>query len=102
MTTVYYDQSISRYHAGFGMYQSDPENGEPWAEAIDLVDYMRQCAAEAGQEFYELGVDELPPGVDDIRGSIYSEPDRVFAFVWHDKQGEVQVSYEGIVAREVS
>jgi hypothetical protein len=42
---------------------------------------------------YELGVDELPDDIEDIRGRIYGAPARVFG--WLDEQGGAQ--YAGIV-----
>ena len=44
-------------------------------------------------DVYELGVDILPEGVEDIRGKIHNKPDRVFAV----KDGS-EVYYFGINA----
>lgn len=44
-------------------------------------------------KLYELGMDALPEGIEDIRGHIYSEPTLVFAVVGMD--GEL-LGYVGI------
>jgi hypothetical protein len=52
---------------------------------------MRYAIASA--DLYELGVDELPDDIEDIRGRIQGAPARVFA--WLDEQGDAH--YAGIV-----
>jgi hypothetical protein len=66
-------------------------NGEIWDEEGDLLDAMRDAIAPA--DLYELGVDELPDDIEDIRGRIQGEPARVFA--WLDEEGGAH--YTGIV-----
>lgn len=85
---MYYEISITPANAGFGEYQTSPVNGDGWADEYDLEMAMRGNA-----DLYELGVDELPEGVDDIRGRIHNEPGRVFAAVGQDGM----VAYTGIV-----
>ena len=71
---------------GLGEYQPGESDGETWDNEGDLVDAMRGGVAPA--DLYELGVDELPEGIEDIRGRIQNEPERVFG--WLDEQGGVQ------------
>jgi hypothetical protein len=47
----------------------------------------------APERLYELGVDELPNDIGDIRGRIYGAPARVFA--WLDEKGDAH--YSGIL-----
>jgi hypothetical protein len=49
-------------------------------EIQDDADILNGCNGEV----IELGLDELPEGVDDIRGLIQNEPERVFALVSED------------------
>ena len=49
---------------------------------------MRHAVTPA--DLYELGVDELPEGIEDIRGRIQNEAARVFG--WLDERGAVQYS----------
>ncbi len=88
---MFYEVVIEACAAGFGEYQVSPINGEGWVDECDLEAAMRQ----AGCDLYELGVDDLPEGVEDIRGSIHNEPTRVFAAVGEDGS----VAYSGIVER---
>lgn len=83
---MYYEVSIIPASGGFGEWQTQPINGEGWADYSDLEMEMRTAG-----ELYELGVDELPDGVQDIRGRIHNEPSHVFAIVDGDC-----VSYTGI------
>lgn len=61
----------------FGKYQASEFNGDTWEDEQDLLDAMRNT------DFilYELGVDDLPGGLEDIRGHIHNEPTRVFGYV---------------------
>lgn len=84
---MYYEISIIPANGGFGEWQCQPVNGEGWADDYDLEAEMRGNA-----DLYELGVDELPPGVEDIRGRIHNEPGRVFAIVDSDRVGYVGIA----------
>ncbi len=80
-----------RLHAsesGSGEYQGGEPSGETWDDEGDLLDALR--ADRAPLDVYEVGVDELPDGVEDIRGRIQNEPARVFG--WLDEQGVAQYS----------
>jgi hypothetical protein len=69
-----------------GEYQVGESNAEAWDDEGDLLDAMRDGIAPA--DLYELGVDELPEGIEDIRGRIQNEPARVFG--WLDEEGDAQ------------
>lgn len=94
-TTKFFEQSISPANGGFGQYQAQPINGDAWADDSGLVAEMAQAINDQGGELLELGVDELPDGVEDIRGRIHNEPARVFAVVHADRDA----TYIGIAAR---
>ena len=50
-------------------------------------------------EIYELGEDELPAGVEDIRGSIHNQTGRIFSLVKRSPYGEDEpdvVRYFGV------
>ena len=83
---MYYLVTIKPHHAGFNLYDAIIHD-EGWSDADELLIWARD-----GAEWYELGVDELPPEIDDIRGQIYNEPDRVFAMF----DDEDQPVYVGI------
>lgn len=75
----YYEVSISSHHAGFGMYDC-VMGDEGWCDVDDLIAEISSNV----EAILELGVDILPgeneeDEVEDIRGSIYNEPDRIFA-----------------------
>ncbi len=72
--------SVQPHHAGFGMYQSIPGDGR-WDDA----DFMLGEIGNSVDQVLELGVDDLPEDVEDIRGKIYNEPGRMFAA--HDTDG---------------
>lgn len=77
--TYYAEVGIRPHYAGFGEYNRDPNAGDPYpGDAEDLLIEIRNSLME-GEELYELGVDELPDAVKDIRGLIHNEPERVFA-----------------------
>ncbi len=50
-------------------------------EDVDDGDVLGGCDSH----YYEIGEDELPSEIDDIRGLIHNEPPRVFGYV--DDQG---------------
>ena len=60
---------------GFGEYQAGEFNGEKFSDAETLADALREGA---GFELFELGKEELPEGLEDIRGRIHNQPERVF------------------------
>jgi hypothetical protein len=92
----YYEVVITPAHGGFGAYETSLDlTGDAWEDENDLVSEMRNNEPE----LVELGVDELPEGVDDIRGRIHNEPYRVFAFP-HEGEERTTVCYVGIVRRE--
>jgi hypothetical protein len=68
---------IKGHHAGFGMWDTTISDGEPYEDASDLLHEIYH-ESFGGEEVYELGVDELPDGIADIRGTIYNQPERVF------------------------
>jgi hypothetical protein len=68
--------AISPCSAGFGQYQVSPINSEAWASALDL---LAEIAGNVGDVF-SLGVDALPPGIEDIRGRIENEPESIHAY----------------------
>lgn len=83
----------------FAIIPSDGGDWElyPTSEPFDTIDadYLVEVLREQreiGSNIYELGVDELPDKIDDIRGSIQHEPDRVFVTVSDDG-----VDYWGLV-----
>jgi hypothetical protein len=71
-----------------GEYQAGESDAEAWDDESDLLDAMRNDVTPA--DLYELGVDELPEGIEDIRGRIQNEAARVFG--WLDERGAVQYS----------
>jgi len=75
---MYYEISINPAHGGFGEYQAGPTNGEGWADSDDLLNQISSNGVDA----VELadGV-ALPEGVEDIRGCIHDQPQRVFGFI---------------------
>lgn len=86
----YHEVAITPHHAGFGMWQVG-EAGEGWADEEDLV---AEIAANFKGDIYELGEDEIPESVEDIRGKIYNQPSRVFALVDGD-----DIWYVGVVVK---
>ena len=90
---MYHETTISR-SGGFSEWQTNPTSGEAgWEDDNDLEAEMR---ANCAGTLYELGVDDLPSQVEDIRGAIHEEPWRVFAAVYDDGS----VSYHGIVEED--
>lgn len=84
----YLECSIQGSSAGFGEYQRGEANGEAWDDLHALIFAMRE---NCGGEIYQLGVDTLPEGIDDIRGSIQNEPDHVFVVVIGDYTGYIGI-----------
>ena len=85
----YFEVTITPAHGGFDEFQCSEINGEAWDFEADLLQ-------EAG-DIIVLGRDELPDGIEDIRGRIHNEPQTIFAIV-HD---EHHVSYYGIVEVDI-
>ena len=73
--------SIQPASGGFGEYDVLSDTSEPYDSESDLLDAMSE-----NLELYELGVDALPDGMDDIRGCIHNQPERVFGYM---EDGEV-------------
>jgi len=90
---MYYDVTISPAAGGFGEWEHSGAHGDGWADEADLVTAMAQGVSGG---LYELGVDDLPAGIEDIRGLIRSEPPRVFATLDADGAGGATF-YFGIV-----
>lgn len=84
---------LQPHHAGFGMWQRSGDAEYAWDDADNL---LNEIETNLDSQVYELGVDDLSGGIEDIRGSIYEEPTRVFAY--QDDQGEVR--YFGIDSAE--
>lgn len=80
---------INQCSGGFGQWQAGEYNGSEWEFEEDLISAMYQSVP-----MFELGVDELPEGLEDIRGNIINEPDRVFGYF--DTFGEDKVYYIGV------
>ncbi len=78
---MYYELTTTLFPGSLSEYQNDPINGDAWADDEDLAAAM---ACNCGGDLYELGRDSLPAEVDDIRGRIRNESDRVFAAVYPD------------------
>ena len=83
---AYREFRLQPSESGLDEYQAGEPSGETWDDEVDLLDAMRHGISPA--ELYELGVDEPPDGIEDIRGRIQHEPARVFG--WLDRQGDVQ------------
>jgi len=85
---MYHEITIKPTSGGFGEYEAGTELSDGWADETDLHHEM----AGNVDEMVELGVDEIPEEVEDIRGRIRNAPDRVFACRLGDYW-----SYHGIV-----
>jgi hypothetical protein len=73
MSDLAYSVGITPAHSGFGMWDVCPNHGDVQTSA----DFFN----EIDSPFYELGKDDLPAEIEDIRGNIYDEPSRVFAVI---------------------
>ena len=87
MSIGYQEIVIQPAHGGFGEYNCVPGDFI-WADKYDL---LAEIASNIGQ-VWELGADELPDGLEDIRGRIHHEPQSVYG--WLDEAG--QAHYLGI------
>ena len=73
----FYEVCIKKCSSGFGEYETVPTDAEGWDDKDDLIAEM----VNNGWGVCELGVDELPAGVDDIRGRIHNEPEIILAII---------------------
>ncbi len=88
---MFAETTIKPCSSGFGMYEPGEYNGDKWEDETDLINEMG-----SNVELFELGTDELPEGMDDIRGNIRNEPDRVFGYLYETGGGEIEVYYVGV------
>lgn len=88
---MYAETTINPCSSGFGMYQTGEYNGDQWENESDLIAEM-----ESNYNLFELGIDELPEGMEDIRGNIHNEPTRVFGFIEDIGGGENEAFYVGV------
>lgn len=93
---LFYESVIRPASGGFGEWTVD-ESDEGWDDKRDLLDAIRESVVGAGGQVFELGSDDLPEGVQDIRGSIHNEPEVVLAIVHSDGQ----VTYLGVRGHEI-
>ena len=75
MEVRYY--SIKPCASGFGMYNAMPDLDETYDDA-DITSYMDGVVFEFGT------LADVPDWIEDIRGKIHHEPERVFAVVPED------------------
>lgn len=96
---MFYEQTIQPHHAGFGQYQQSGELGEGWTMDSDL---LQEIASNIESEVFELGHDDLPAGMEDIRGliqgGIRAVSERVFGYLAEDGSA----TYFAIVETEES
>ena len=64
-------QRVSINSAAGGIYEAVPDKNKAQETAAIF--------SKIDGDVYELGVDILPKGVEDIRGKIHNKPERVFA-----------------------
>jgi hypothetical protein len=91
---MFHEVIITPRHDGFGAYRTVVCD-VGWEVEQDLLDDIGYSGAFT---VFELGVDELPEGLDDIRGKIYNEPERVFGFFYEDDPNQ-EPYYFGITER---
>jgi hypothetical protein len=91
----YYEVSITPCSGGFGEYYMGLIGSQdPYEDEAEL---LAECEQHVGS-LYELGVDDLPPGVEDIRGNIHKPEGRVFAYLV-DGADDREPRYFAIVER---
>lgn len=83
MLVQYY--SIKPSASGFGQYEAIPD--------LDSVSDDADILNGAAGEVYQLGSDDLPDWVVDIRGNIHNEPEMVFVERSNDQE---RVTYFGL------
>lgn len=116
-------QGVDREEAGYAQQCISEASGSrdgaeyeqcierPGASDIYLCssDLLAECG-EAGDELFELGRDELPAEIEDIRGKIRNESGRIFAIwgapepdteTWIESSGDRTISYFAIVEYRV-
>lgn len=86
MITLYTECSIKPASGGFGEYESCESADEHFDSLSDLLDRCRE--ANDGYDILAVGEDDLPEGVEDIRGLVRNQPTHIFATVPHDWKGE--------------
>jgi hypothetical protein len=84
MEKQFYFVSIQPASGGFGMYQANNQDQGEYCDESCITEILN------ADEYYELGIDELPGGVEDITGKIYGEPTKVYAVI-----NDNDVSYVG-------
>ena len=88
---MYHEVTIRPATGGFGEFEANIYDvGDGWVDEYDLRSEM----ASNVDELIELGVDEAPEGVEDIRGRIRNAPDAIFAI-----RSDETWTYTGIVER---
>jgi hypothetical protein len=80
---------IQPHHSGFDEWQCNCGDSEP----VELDEIFQSIDGQ----IFELGVDELPEGVENILGLIHNEPERVFVVLKDD-----ETTYFGIDSIEES
>ncbi len=85
-----YMETIIKPTGNYPIVWQSVEDGEKWEFEEDLLAAMYQSV-----EMFELGVDSLPEGIEDIRGTIGREPGRVFGWLCDDEGCPVR--YSGVL-----
>lgn len=62
--------------SGFKKYEADHSDKTVWHDS-DIVNACEIALSAFDGKLYELGVDAIPEEIEDIRGEIHNEPDRV-------------------------
>lgn len=83
---------ICKSPGGFGMWQ----RGE-YGELMSREEWQR-AILDQGYDYSRLGEDDLPDGVEDIRGHIYGQPTEVYAIL--DREGEL-LTYCGLREEQI-
>lgn len=91
--TQYREYTIKPASAGFGEYDTVACDAQ---EDLDVL--LNEIRHNLGQ-IAELGVDDLPEGIEDIRGSIHNEPTHVYVALSLPGEGEAP-TYFGIEEEE--
>jgi len=96
----YYEVQIKRHHAGFGMWQAVHDgSAEQWPDEQALLDSLSGGSVDELIQLTDATVAAgLPAGVEDIRGRIYHEPDKVYAYHCEDDP-PTEWAYTGIASK---
>lgn len=79
-----------------GKWDCDPlHSGKPIT-----LGHLKQWVKDQGGEFWVLGEDALPDGIEDIRSQINDEFDIVVAIRFVDPNNGNVIMYEGLIDRE--